>query len=68
MEDEVAALVCASVPLTLTAQLINSHRDQVIDNGSGMCKAGCKFFGLSLPITDTHTPFQLQVSYSLQSM
>ena len=44
MEDEVAALV--SVHL-LQEKNAGSRVLQVIDNGSGMCKAGCKHFFLT---------------------
>jgi hypothetical protein len=40
MEDEVAALV-RSLFYRPESHLLIAHRIQVIDNGSGMCKAGC---------------------------
>jgi hypothetical protein len=40
MEDEVAALVCHLYRLNY---LVSANLSQVIDNGSGMCKAGCEF-------------------------
>ena len=43
MEDEVAALVSSSVVFYCPeSNFLISDRVQVIDNGSGMCKAGCK--------------------------
>jgi hypothetical protein len=41
MEDEIAALV-SSLFYCSGSNLLIGDRVQVIDNGSGMCKAGCK--------------------------
>jgi hypothetical protein len=41
MEDEVAALVCIFFFGQRTARMDDVLAKQVIDNGSGMCKAGC---------------------------
>jgi hypothetical protein len=42
MEDDVAALV--RLPLLISLSLIEADfLRKVIDNGSGMCKAGCEY-------------------------
>ena len=43
MEDEVAALVSTS-PILSLQDVSLTVPIKVIDNGSGMCKAGCKSF------------------------
>ena len=59
MEDEVAALVSVRFPREKNPV----SRIQVIDNGSGMCKAGCKsIFWFSSTISFADNLFQLLVS------
>lgn len=53
MDDDVAAVV-RRLP-SLYQSRADSYVRQVIDNGSGMCKAGCKSFYTvtQLPLTDS---------------
>lgn len=48
MDEEIAAIVSLSNGILFRRYRI--VRIQVIDNGSGMCKAGCEFYMLLIPL------------------
>ena len=59
MDGEVATIV--SVRFLREKSSFTNH--QVIDNGSGVCKAGCKYiFRLSSTLPFVYSPFQSLVS------